>query len=78
MDSLTTAVQWMLQRPWMVLGVLVLLGVAILWMGRSRTSRHARYGRGPLLRSRQEQKRFSPLSTVYSPKRYRRERPPRK
>ncbi|WP_159912003.1 hypothetical protein [Pantoea sp. 18069] len=77
MDLITTAMQWALRHPWMVLGALVVLGCAIRWMNRPRKDRRPRPAATPLLRSRKEQQRFSHLSTVYAPKSHRRQRPPR-
>lgn len=75
MEFLTASIQWTLRHPWLMLGALVVLGCVIRWTGRS--GKRSRAGTTGLLRSPKEQQRFSPLSTVYAPKGYRRQRPPR-
>ncbi|MEF9999900.1 MAG: hypothetical protein RR857_04080 [Comamonas sp.] len=77
MEFLTASIQWTLRHPWLMLGALVALGCAVRWTGRSGKRSRAKHGAAGLLRSRKEQQRFSPLSTVYAPKGYRRQRPPR-
>lgn len=77
MEFLTASIQWTLRHPWLMLGALVALGCVIRWTGRSGKRSRAKHGTTGLLRSRKEQQRFSPLSTVYAPKGYRRQRPPR-
>lgn len=71
---LSHGVEWTLHHPWLMLGALVLLGCAIGWTGKSRRKQTAT----SLLRSRKEQQRFSPLSTVYAPKAGDREASPSK
>jgi hypothetical protein len=78
MESLKLALQWAAAHPWWLLGSLVGIGLAIRWIGASRRSRRGRAAATPLLRSLREQRRFSHLSTIYSPKSYRRERTPKK
>ena len=67
--NLAALAAWAASHPWMastavVLALFVAVGLAQKWRRRSR----------PLLRSAKEQAAFKPVQTVYTPKRYRRER----
>lgn len=73
MNSIALAAQWIVNHPWAVLGALVILAAAIRLVGRLGAKSQSRKALA-LLRPAREQARFDPLTTVYSPKSYRRER----
>lgn len=60
---------WAASNPWTAstLAVLAIFALGVALRGMGRRSR-------PLLRSAKEQAAFKPVQTVYTPKRYRRER----
>ena len=67
--NLAALAAWAASHPWMasaavVLALFVMVGLAQKWRRRNR----------PLLRSAKQQAEFKPVQTVYTPKRYRRER----
>ena len=67
--NLAALAAWAASHPWMastavVLALFVVFGLAQKWRRPNR----------PLLRSAKEQAAFKPVQTVYTPKRYRRER----
>ena len=68
---------WLAGNPRMVTAwaIVILLVLAWLWRGHRATKARAQFK--PRLRSRAEQARFNVVGTVYTPKSYRRRRPPR-
>lgn len=76
MDSVEWAARWVALHPWMVLCGMVILAAA--WKAGERLRVGWSSRRKGLLRSAQEQRQFDPLSSVYCPKGYRRERKPRR
>ena len=67
--NLAALAAWAASHPWIasaavVLALFVVVGLAKKWRRRNR----------PLLRSAKEQAAFKPVQTVYTPKRYRREK----
>ena len=61
---------WAASHPWITSAVAVLA----LFLAVGIVSRMVRRRSRPLLRSAKEQAAFKPVQTVYTPKRYRRER----
>ena len=61
---------WAASHPWIASTVAVLA----LFLAAGVVSRMLRRRSRPLLRSAKEQAAFKPVQTVYTPKRYRRER----
>ena len=61
---------WAASHPWIASAVVVLA----LFLAVGAVSRMVRRRSRPLLRSAKAQAAFKPVQTVYTPKRYRRER----
>jgi len=73
MDYEVLAVSWTARHPWWAsLALVVLAGTAMAIAFRRHRSKRQMTFR--LLRPRNEQAAFKPVSTVYDPRRYRRER----
>ena len=67
--NLAALAAWAASHPWMASAAVVLGLFAVVALVR-KSRRRSR----PLLRSAKEQAAFKPVQTVYTPKRYRRER----
>ena len=73
MEYVVLAMSWIARHPWRAsLALVVLAGTAMAVAFRRRRSKRQVTFR--LLRPRNEQAAFKPVSTVYDPRRYRRER----
>ena len=67
--NLAALAAWAASHPWMASAAVVLALFAVVALIR-KSRRRSR----PLLRSAKEQAAFKPVQTVYTPKRYRREK----
>ena len=65
------------RHPWAALAVLVLVAGFAARAAYRRADLKRRQHSGSLLRSKREQANFEPVRTVYAPRQFRRERPPK-
>ncbi len=77
MEYFDFAVSWLADHPRMATAWTVVIILVLAWLRRGHMASKARAQFKPRLRTREEQARVRVIDTVYTPKSYRRKRPPR-
>ncbi len=77
MEYVDFVVSWLSSHPRMATAWTVVIMLSLAWLWRGYRVSKARAQFKPRLRTRGEQARVKVVDTVYTPKSYRRRRPPR-